>query len=547
MGEPIDIDNPNHYTKIDELTAQGLLDRDAVLHKLTRRICRFHVIKPETELLHLRRTFDSLAVEENGIKVLTQSAFLSFLESTGFLPPSMREAGALVYRSLLYRSQYPFHQPIPDSLTYMGLLRALAWAIPGRARPVHEACSWSRSRSPADFRRQLFQSFATARDGKSIPFDAEYAKAQAQRRAFDFTCASYDCDTFTHPKTNYDDHGDEMFHDILDVLYSVQPQIIWLVPPPRDCFRATARNLAGDEHLRDLSIPQDQFRAVLKLLVTTFFGKPKVPVEQLVDLDHVVDCMARPAIQRPDLGITWDMYDQAARNGMPLLAYGLAHLLTPFYQGREDESDTSDIPQLGKVATLPVCAQMASLDISAIYGPHEYRYYELRTTSLTAATVANDLDAFPKAAIALLLSGKDSRTGQKTIFGYYVPLLAFKKPPFLFQLSDISDSFRGNGLRPGHEFDGGELVLGQRGNGVALVLRQDSKRAIVSHNVSDQFQPMYAANTWRGDWQIEFDVEEIEIWIQPEVDDEASEEAGEEAGEEADKEDGDDDEAEDEG
>ncbi|GAB1197173.1 hypothetical protein APSETT444_006464 [Aspergillus pseudonomiae] len=540
MDEPVDINNPNDYKQIDELTAQGLLDRDAVLYKLTRRICKFHGIEPETELPHLRRTFDSLAVEKNGIKVLTQSAFLSFLESTGYLPSSMRDAGALVYRSLLYRSQYPFHQPIPDSLTYMGLIRALAWAIPGRARPVHEAGKWSRNRSPADFRRQLFQSFATARDGKSIPFDSEYAKVQAQRRAFDFTCASYDCDMFPHPKTNYDEHGDEMFHDILDVLFSVQPKTIWLAPPPRECFRATARNLAGDERLHDLSIPQDQFRAVLKLLLTAFFGRPKVPVEQLVDLDHVVDCMARPAIQRPDLGITWDMYDQAARNGMPLLAYGLAHLLTPFYQDREDESYSSGIPQAGKVATLPVCAQMVSLDISAIYGPHEYRYYDLRTISLTAATVANELDAFHKAAIALLLSGKDSQTGQKTVFGYYVPFLEFKKPPFLFQLSDISDSFRGNGPRPGHELDGGELVLGQRGNGAVLVLRQDAKRAIISHNVSDQFQPMYAANAWRGDWQIEFDVEEIEIWIKPEQDEEGEEEVN-------DDEDGDDVEEEDEG
>lgn len=316
MDEPIDINNPNDYAKIDELTAQGLLDRDAVLYKLTRRICKFGVIKSESELPHLRRTFDSLAVQENGTKTLTQTGFLSFLESTGFLPPSMRDTGALVYRSLLYLSQYPFHQPIPDSLTYMGLIRALAWTMAWRTRPIHEACRWSRTRSPADSRRQLFQSFATGRDGKSVPFDAEYAKAQAQRRAFDFACASHDSITCIFPKTNYDDHGDEMFHDILDVLFSIQPQIIWLAPPPRDCFRATARKLAGDERLPDLSIPQDQFRAIVKLLVMASIRGPTVPVEELIDLDHVVDCMVNRAIQRPDIGITWDMYDQAARNGM---------------------------------------------------------------------------------------------------------------------------------------------------------------------------------------------------------------------------------------
>ncbi|KAE8340173.1 hypothetical protein BDV24DRAFT_175461 [Aspergillus arachidicola] len=528
MDEPIDINNPNDYAKIDELTAQGLLDRDAVLYRLTRRICKFGVIKSESELLHLRRTFDSLAVEGNGTKTLTQTGFLSFLESTGFLPPSMRDTGALVYRSLLYLSQYPFHQPIPDSLTYMGLIRALAWTMAWRMRPIHEACRWSRTRSPADSRRQLFQSFATGRDGKSVPFDAEYAKAQAQRRAFDFACVSHDSLTCIFPKTNYDDHGDEMFHDILDALFSIQPQIIWLVPPPRDCFRATARRLAGDERLHDLSIPQDQFRAIVKLLVTASIRGPTVPVEELVDLDHVVDCMVHRAIQRPDIGITWDMYDQAARNGMPMLVDCLTCLLTPFYKDPEDKDYALNNPRPGKVATLPIFAQMGSLGIFGLSRDlQEYKYYDLRTTSVTASTIADDLDAFPKAQIILLLSGKDTRTEKKTIFGYYVPLFEIKHAPFLFQLSDTSDSFRGNGPRPGHELDGGELIIGQRGNGAALVLRQDSKRAIVSHIVSDQFEPMYAANTWRGDWQIEFDVEEIELWMLPE-DEEEDEEADEE-------------------
>ncbi|KAB8244288.1 hypothetical protein BDV35DRAFT_360379 [Aspergillus flavus] len=538
MDDSIDISNPNYYTRIEELTAQGLLDRDAVLYELTRRICMFGVINSETELPHLRRTFDSLAVETNGTKTLTQSAFLSFLEFTGFLSPSMRDAGALVYRSLLYLSQYPFHQPIPDSLTYMALIRALAWTMPGQARPVHDECKASRTRSPADFRRLLFQSFATARDGTSIPFDAEYAKVQAQRRAFDFVGASHHYDGLKFPKTNYDDHGDEMFHDILDVLFSIQPQIIWLAPPPRDCFRATARKLAGDERLHDLSIPQDQFRSVVKLLVTASFRKPTVPVEGLVDLDHVVDCMVRPAIQRPDIGITWDMYDKAARGGMPMLVSSLMCLLTPFYKDPEDEDYTLTIPQSGKVATLPIFAQMGSLNIFGIcQGLQEYKYYDLRTTSVTASAIADDLDAFPKAQIILLLSGKDSRTEKKTIFGYYVPLLEIKHAPFLFQLSDTSDSFLGNGPRPGHELDGGELIIGQRGNGAALMLRQDSKRAIVSHNVSTQFEPMYAANTWRGDWQIEFHVEEIELWMLPEDEEEDEEADEEENGEKVEEED----------
>jgi len=106
-----------------------------------------------------------------------------------------------------------------------------------------------------------------------------------------------------------------MFHDILDVLYSVQPKDIGWKAPPRDCFRSIAKELVGDNRVHHLSIPQDEFRAIMKLLVTTYFGKPSVSFK-LADLDHVVDCIICPVIQRSDIGITWNMYEQAAGNGM---------------------------------------------------------------------------------------------------------------------------------------------------------------------------------------------------------------------------------------
>lgn len=92
-----------------------------------------------------------------------------------------------------------------------------------------------------------------------------------------------------------------------------------------------------------------------------------------------------------------------------------------------------------------------------------------------------------------------------------MPYFPFDESPFLFQLSDIQDAFRGNASRPGPELDGGELVFGQRNNGVALVLKQDLERVTVSHNVSGQNKPMYVATTWRGDWQVEVEVGETEL------------------------------------
>lgn len=302
------------YERVDELAAQGLLAPDAVLNTLTQMIER-DVLEGEPELLYLRKALHLHGTQENGARRLTQSAFLSFLESSGFLPPSTRCVGTLVYRSLLYLSQYPFYKSIPEALTHDELVRALAWLVPERSRRIYDEGYDTRSRSPADFRRLLFQSFAG--NGKPAVFNAEDARKQAERRAFDFTGADRP-DSRRFAAINYDYDGDEMFHDVLDVLYATQPKDIGWRAPPRDAFRPIARELVGDRrvHFCHLSIPQDEFRAVARLIMTTYFGKPRVAIEQLADLDHVVDCITRPVIQRPDMGITWDVFDQAAGNGM---------------------------------------------------------------------------------------------------------------------------------------------------------------------------------------------------------------------------------------
>lgn len=168
------------YERVEELAAQGLLIPDTILKTLNEKVLEWRVFKEETEVPHLRKTFDFIARDENGTKRLIQSAFLSFLEASGFLPPSLRDAGALVYCSLLHLSQYPLYLSIPETLTFEALMRALAWTMPDRSRHFYDEGHDSRSRSPADSRRQLFQSFATTRDGKSVPFDVVHAKKQAE-------------------------------------------------------------------------------------------------------------------------------------------------------------------------------------------------------------------------------------------------------------------------------------------------------------------------------------------------------------------------------
>ncbi|EYE91372.1 uncharacterized protein EURHEDRAFT_518396 [Aspergillus ruber CBS 135680] len=304
------------YEHVDELAAEGLLTHNAILNTLSERTFRIGCRHEKTHSLH------------------------SYPFSiSGFLPPSLRDAGALVYCSLLYLSQYPFYLPIPDALTNEGPMRALAWAMPGRSK-----LSMMKATTP-------FQSFATTRDGKSILFDAVHAKEHS--------------------------------------------------------FRPVGRKLVGDERelVHHLSIPQDKFQAVVKLLVTTYFGKPKVPVEHLADLDHAVDCIVCPVIQRPGIR---------------------------------------------KVATLPVLAQMNSVGVFSWYCVciKPPKTYDVSDATVKASVLGDDLDALPAAAIALLVLGRSLQTGEKLV-----------EQKLLFQLSPIQHALRGNTTRPGREIDGDELQV----------------------------------------------------------------------------------------
>lgn len=302
---------------VNALVEQGRLTPDAILNTLTQRIKNFGALSSKEEQPYLRKTFDSLCTEEkeNGTKHLTQSAFIGFLQNAGFLPPSMTDAGAIVYRSLLYLSKAPFYESPAQYLTYDGLLRALVWTDSERTRTVHDECQDTRSRTPADTRRLLFQSLATTYDGEELPFDADYARKQAERRAFDFSGVLSEELRREYAQTNHDEDGDEMFHDLLDALYVVsQPEQIGRGGPPRDGFRPLAKEMRGGDRklLHHLTIPQDDIQTLVKLLLVTHFGLPGVrQFEQSADLDRVSESIVKAFAQGSTHGVTWEMFDQA--------------------------------------------------------------------------------------------------------------------------------------------------------------------------------------------------------------------------------------------
>lgn len=123
---------------------------------------------------------------------------------------------------------------------------------------------------------------------------------------------------------------------------------------------------------------------------------------------------------------------------------GPQRLLGPFYRDLEDDEITIDPSQPGKLATLLVLTQMSSIGIFSWYFVcvQPPKPYDISDMTITASALLDDLNALPNAAIAVLVSGKDTHTGEKSVFGYYIPDAEFEEEQLLlFQLSPIQDAF----------------------------------------------------------------------------------------------------------
>lgn len=152
-----------------------------------------------------------------------------------------------------------------------------------------------------------------------------------------------------------------------------------------------------------------------------------------------------------------------------------------------------------------------------------YKDYGLQsTTPVNTATLKKDLEAIKDPVIILLISGTLTKTGEKTMIGYYLPWfdsdLDELPPCLVFQLCPVHSIFQGNPVsrQPDWEIqESGSLVLGERKseNKAMLTLQEDLKRAIVTHG-RGLGKSMYGATAWMGDWEVSVDVEGIEVLIE---------------------------------
>ncbi|KAK9783799.1 hypothetical protein SCAR479_00358 [Seiridium cardinale] len=196
-----------------------------------------------------------------GANDLDEAAFIALLHTQGNLPKSCSFFGHLIYNIVAYLSVAPFYpQPgekSPPHLSLTEIYRGSAWVLPEVYHSLVPENSFSRLRIAADHRRLLFQSLATTTyDG---PYDPVKARQRATRNAYFVTNPAYD--RLEWPSVNSDNDGDEMYHDVLDILHATQPRIASIVEVKRDKFRNCAKHLTrGKPEFHSLAIPLNLFK-----------------------------------------------------------------------------------------------------------------------------------------------------------------------------------------------------------------------------------------------------------------------------------------------
>jgi hypothetical protein len=304
-----------------------------------------HHIFSDREHGALASGFNSLAAEAPGGACVNRTALVTRIESQ--LPLGFPHIFAdLVYRILAYHSTAPFYKapttsPPPISLSQLDIQRALAWILPDRHLSMATMGTHGRTRTRADHRRLLFQSLATRTvHTPRGPANENARRRYAQRNAFDMGHVKSRLGALDgYASINRDDDGDEMYHDLVDVLHNNVPEN-FPYGSRRDDLRPLAKGLRADFEFHELALPRGDFADFVRALLALQYGTDRAALEpgDLLYLDEAVaSVMATFACDERDVQaayptaddlIAWPAFDQGIKQ--------IAQLLDPVYRVLND-------------------------------------------------------------------------------------------------------------------------------------------------------------------------------------------------------------------
>jgi len=423
------------YEMVNKLVAQGKLSIEFITQRLDSTIATGSGF-PDEAKLELRHVFDTAANNEG---LLTEPSLLVLLQrkSTIALSPELAEANKIIFSALKYLSTLPFGPKIGthvEGITFAEFSRALVWILPETSGWLFEEDNFSRARKPADHRRLLFQSIALRHDHPL--YEASIARKLALRNAFN-TDQEFGADLSA---MNYDDDGDESFHDLLEILYSSQDQIPGRLGARPDSLRPLAKRISTETDLpviRTLGIPTERFITLIRVLLAMQFHPPATGEESVNLLSFTPAAVAIcAAFEAPDTHhlITHPSFESALEHLAPYLFDPLHQFLSLTFLGRTHGHLSANIdapihlsstPSPDSILTIPLVAQLTaflcwsfdytSLEAHAMFTPSAPA--ESASRLIKSLVPPNNFE--PPAL--LLLQGYSTVTSERVVFGLFTP------------------------------------------------------------------------------------------------------------------------------
>ena len=295
--------------KVEEWEAKGLMTTQQIIKRLNMELDE-RVFHSTTEAI--QENFDLLCVERLGVRYLDEVNFVAFLARA--FPPSFSpiiEGGPIIYASAVYLTGFPFFNE-PPLLTLEGFLRALKLMLPEHANCWISGSGTderlvSRERTEIDHVRLLFQSLAASNVGS---IDDSQSNGQELEMKIMPRPSWYDpC----FRASNTDADGDELYHDVLDVLSATQPIPIYKMPVSRDDLRHLATSLWDTKfRLNQYRISREKLACLVRLMLSMQMSdtcqQNSYTTNRLPELRAVTECVVNAFSMNNETGITWPIF-----------------------------------------------------------------------------------------------------------------------------------------------------------------------------------------------------------------------------------------------
>ena len=253
--------------KIVSWEKEGLMTPEQIMQRLDGEMKRYGF---HEKLVVIQQNFDFVCVETKVVKHLDEAGFVKFLARA--FPPSFDpfiDVGPILYTSAVYLARFPFMAEEPSLLTFTALVRAVTMMLPDRAHcwgggESSNGASGehliSRERNAIDQKRLLFHSLTDKYEDSGLNCEEILELPDKPNQPVKII-------EFQAP--NSDQDGDEMYHDVLDVLSATQPGEEYEISCPRDSFRPLATKLwQTDKRLSHYRISRKKLASLVKLLLS---------------------------------------------------------------------------------------------------------------------------------------------------------------------------------------------------------------------------------------------------------------------------------------